>query len=141
MRVVYGYPYTFIIRVHLWASRIYRSILISLDPWWPLSTTVVHTYKLQILDVHRKTLSHRLSLNDPSNTTIVNFKVPSPTLEHLYMHKTPLAKHSNSHYVTTPAPSLPPPNPHPSHPPMPHLNFSSTDQFWQPSPHAATSTY
>ena len=75
---------------------IYQSILISLDPWWPLSTTVVpvHTYKLQILDVHRKTLSHRLSLNDPSNNTIVNFKVPSPTLEHLYMHKTPLAKHS-----------------------------------------------
>jgi hypothetical protein len=75
---------------------VYRPILISLDPWWPLSTTctVVHTYKLQILNVHRKTLSHRLSLNDPSNTIIVNFKVPSPTLEHLYMHKTPLAKHS-----------------------------------------------
>ena len=94
---------------------------------------------LQILDVHRKTLSHRLSLNVPSNTTIVNFKVPSPTLEHLYMHK---RHHWPNIHVTTPAPSLPPPNhPHPSHPPMPHLNFSSTDQFWQPSHHAATSTY
>ena len=45
----------------------------------------------------------------------------------VHAQKTPLAK--LSHHVTTPAPSLPPPNPHPSHPPMPHLNFSSTDQF------------
>ena len=77
-----------------------RHVYISIN--FDLSRSVVatlnycgtHTYKLQILDVHRKTLSRCLSLNDPSNTTIVNFKVPSPTLEHLYMHKTPLAKHS-----------------------------------------------
>ena len=112
-----------------------------------LSRSVVATLNycgthLQITNLRRAQKNIESSFvptNVLSNTTVVNFKVPSPTSEHLYMHKTPLAK--LSHHVTTPAPSLPSPNPHPSHPPMPHLNFSSTDQFWQPSHHAATSTY